>query len=159
MFHLIDQATQLPATNVIPSKDPDTVINAIFFCWIQIYGSAEKLLTDSSGEFPNSKFFEMCESMNIRVATTAAGSKFSNRLIESHNLIISEVLGKTLGDTDTKFQLVLAWCVNAKNSLVNVHRLSPSQLALGQNPKLQSVFNDKSPAMFFLLKHSSQFTN
>ena len=29
LFHLIDQATQLPATKVIPSKAPDTVINAI----------------------------------------------------------------------------------------------------------------------------------
>ena len=42
---------------------------------------------------------------------------------------------------------VLARCVNSQNSLANVHGFSPFQLALGQNPKLTLVFNDKPPAM------------
>ena len=121
LLHLIDHATRLSATTVIPSKDPDMIIKAIFNCWIQIYGSAEKFLTDNGGEFANSKFLEMCESMNIRVVTTATESPFSNGLIAQHNLVISEMLDKTLEDTGADFQLVLAWCVNAKNSLANVH--------------------------------------
>ena len=58
----------------------------------------------------------MCESMNIRVITTAAESTVSNGLIERHNLIISEMLDKTLEDTGADFQMVLAWCVNAKKT-------------------------------------------
>ena len=77
-------------------------------CWIQIYGSAEKFLIGNGGEYANSKFLEMCESMNIRVITTAAESPFNNGLIEWHNLIISEMLGKTLEDTGADFQPVLA---------------------------------------------------
>ena len=96
LLHLIDHATRLSATTVIPSKDPDMIIKAIFNCWIQIYGSAEKFLTDNGGEFANSKFLEMCESMNIRVVTTATESPFSNGLIAQHNLVISEMLDKTL---------------------------------------------------------------
>ena len=88
LLHLADHATRLSATTVIPSKDPDTIIKAIFSCWIQIYGSIEKFLTDIGGEFANSKFPEMCESMNIRVVTKAAESPFSNGMIEQHNLII-----------------------------------------------------------------------
>ena len=114
LLHLVDHTTRLSATTAIPSKDPDTIIKAIFSCWIKIYGSAEKFLTDNGGEFANSKFIEMCKSMNIKVITTAAESTVSNGLIERHNLIISEMLDKTLEDTGAYFQLVLAWCVNAK---------------------------------------------
>ena len=56
------------------------------------------------------------------------------------------MLGRTLEDTGADFQLVLAWFVNAKNSLANVHGFSPFQLALGQNPKIPAV-NDKPTAM------------
>ena len=107
------------------------IIKAIFSCWIQIYGSAEKMLADNGGEFGNSKFLEVCESMNIRVITTAAESRFSNGLIERHDLIIPEMLDKTLEDTGAYFQLVLAWRVNRKNSLANVHGFSTFQLTLG----------------------------
>ena len=51
------------------------------------------------------------ESMNIAKATE---SPFSNELIEQHNLVISEILDKTLKDTGADFQLVLVWCVNKK---------------------------------------------
>ena len=85
----------------------------------------------------------MYESMNIRVITTAAESPFSNGLIEW----LSETFDKTLEGTDADFQLVLAWCVNAKNSLANFHGFSPVQIPLGQNPNLPSVFNDKSSAL------------
>ena len=102
---------------------------------------------DNRGEFANKKFIEMCESMNIRFMLTAAESPFSNGLVERHNLILSEMLDKTLEDHNTDFELALAWCVNAKNSLANVHGFSPFQLALGQNPKLPSIFHDKPPAL------------
>ena len=108
LLHLADHATRLSATTVIPSKDSDTIIKAIFSCWIQIYWSTEKFFTDNGGEFANSKFLEMCESMNISVVNTAAKYSFSNGLIKRHNLIISEMLDKTLEDTGADFQLVLA---------------------------------------------------
>ena len=43
--------------------------------------------------------------------------------------------------------MILSWCLNAKNSLANVHRFSPFQLVLGQNPKLPSTIIDKLPAL------------
>ena len=39
--------------------------------------------------------------------------------------------------------LTLAWRLNAKNSLANVHGF---QLVFGQNPKLTSTFTNKPPA-------------
>ena len=47
---------------------------------------------------------------------------------------------------------------DAKNSLANVHGFSPFQLALGQNPKLPSTFNDRPPA-FETIDSSNILTN
>ena len=67
LLHLADHATQLSAASVIPSKDLCVIIKYmyIFRIWIQIYGSAEKFLTDNGGEFANQAFMDMCEGMNI----------------------------------------------------------------------------------------------
>ena len=50
-------------------------------------GAPEKFMTDISGEFASLKFIDMAESMNIAVKATAAESPFSNRLVQSHNLL------------------------------------------------------------------------
>ena len=89
---------------------------------------------------------EMCESLNINFKTTSAESPWSNDLIERHNLILNEMLDKVLEESKWSFEVALAWCTNAKNSLQNVHGFSPFQLALSQNPKLPSMINDKLPA-------------
>ena len=50
------------------------------------------------------------------------------------------MLDKTLEDHNTDFKLALAWCVNAKNPLANIHSFSPFQLDLGQNPNYLQYF-------------------
>ena len=79
---------------------------------------------------------DMCtsEAMNTIVKTTAAEVLFSNGLIEKHNLILSEMLDKTLEENRIDLELALAWCTNAKHSLANVCRFSPFQLALVKTP-------------------------
>ena len=146
LLHLVDHTTRLSSSTVIPSRDPEVVIKAIFKSWIQEHGSAEKFMPDNGGEFANKKFIEMCESMNIRFLLTAAEWPFSDGLVERHTIILSEMLDKTLEDHNIDFELALAWCVNAKNCLGNVHGFSPIPPALGQNSKLPSIFHDK-PAL------------
>ena len=67
LLHLVGHVTRLSSSTEIPSKDPEVVNKAIFKSWIQVYGSAEKSMSDNGGEFANKKFIEMCESMNIRI--------------------------------------------------------------------------------------------
>ena len=147
ILHLIDHCTRLSASSVIPNKNPDTIIKYIFKIWISVYGVAEKFLTDNGGEFANNKFMEMCESLGIKIKTTAAEAPWSNGLVERHNLILSEMLDKVLEETKCEFDLALAWRINAKNSLANIHGFSPYQLVMGTNPRLPSVLNDKAPAL------------
>ena len=112
-----------------------------------MYGSAEKFLSDNGGEFCNQDFLNLCEAFNITVKTTSAESPWSNGLVERHNLTIAEMLDKVIEDTGCDIHIALAWCVNAKNSLQNVHGFSPYQLAIGTNPKLPSSLHDRPPAL------------
>ena len=64
------------------TKNPDTIIKAIFKIWILVYGSAEEFLTDNRKEFANNNFIQLSKSFGITVKTTAAESPWSNGLVE-----------------------------------------------------------------------------
>ena len=89
----------------------------------------------------------MCESFGITVKTTAAESPWSNGLVERHNLVLSDMLDKILHDNNCDFGLAVAWAVNPKNSLSNIHGFSPYQLAIGTNPKLPSLHTAIAPGI------------
>ena len=57
------------------------------------------------------------------------------------------MLIKTVSDTHCSLDLAVAWCINAKNSLQNVHGYSPFQLVFGKNPRLPGILIDKPPAL------------
>ena len=147
ILHLIDVCTRLSAAIVVANKQPDTIIQALFQIWISVYGSTEKFLTDNGGEFANAKFINVGEKFGIAIKTTAAYSPWSNGMIERHNLTLANMLDKVLSDTSCSINTALAWCINAKNSLSNVHGFSPYQLAIGTNPRLPSTLTDNLPAL------------
>ena len=89
----------------------------------------------------------MCESFNICVRVTAAESPFSNGLVERHNAVLGNILDKILEDAQCDVKIALAWAVNAKNSLTNIHGFSAYQLAIGYNPILPTNFNSNPPAL------------
>ena len=75
----------------------------------------------------------MCETLGITVKITAAESLWSNGLAERHNLVLSEVLDKIINETDCYISLAVSWCVNAKNSLHNVHGFHPTSSPLNES--------------------------
>ena len=85
LLHLIDHCTCLSASTVIPNKNPDTIIKGIFNIWISVYSLAQKFLTDSGGEFANTEFTQLCESLGITIKTTSAEAPWSNGLVERRN--------------------------------------------------------------------------
>ena len=123
ILHLVDHSNRISSPTVIFSKYTEVIIKNIFNSWKQVHGAAEKFMSDYGGEFTNGTFWDICESMNITLISTAAESPSNSELVEWHNLF-----------SNTVFDLALSWCVNAKNSLANVHEFSPFQFALGQNP-------------------------
>ena len=49
-------------------------------------------------------------------------------------------------ENQCSLEVTFAWSISEKNLVQNVYGFSPSQLALGQNPKLPSVLSNKLPA-------------
>lgn len=147
LMHVIDHLTRFSAGSVIRSKKKEVIVNELFKHWIGVFGCPRRILSDNGGEFANSEFIEMCESLNINFITTAAESPFSNGLVEKHNDIIGEAIQKILDDVDCSIEVAFCWALNAKNSLQNIHGFSSYQLVFGQNPNLPSVFENKLPAL------------
>ena len=149
LLHLIDHhTTRLSVSSFVKSKEPEVILNAIFKSWIQVYGAPEIFLTENGREFAKSKFIDMAKSINITVKVTAAESQFSNGLVERHNFMIADMMDNVLEKSQhLDMDLTLAWCLNAKNWLANLHGFSPFQLVFGQNLKLPSTFTDKPPVL------------
>ena len=147
LLHLIDSCTRYSVAAVLKSKQSKEVIDSIFKFWISIFGRPQKIITDNGGEFVSDDFRRMAESMGIFVTTTAAESPWSNGLCERYNQVIGDSIDKILTDVDCSLTVALAWAVNAKNSLANVHGFSPAQLVFGFNPILPSVLSDRPPAL------------
>ena len=106
-----------------------------------------KFLTDNGGEFTNSTFLSMCDSLGIVIKTTAEEWPWSNGLVDRQNLWLADMLDKVLEETQCDLELAIVWHVSTKNSHSNIHGFSPYQLAISTNPKLPSVINYKAPAL------------
>ena len=75
------------------------------------------------------------------------GIAIKTNLVERHNLILADMLYKVLEETYSDLELAAVWCVNAKNSLSNIHSFFPYQLAIGTNPKLPSMMSNRATAL------------
>ena len=153
ILHLIDVCARLSAATIIPNKNRDTVIKAIFRAWIAVYGSPDKILIDNGGERANKDVIEMYDYLATNMKTTAAESPWSNGVVERNNQIRANMMDNIISDTNCSLELALTWALNAKNSLQNVAGFSPFQLALG---KIQNfhVLSDELPAL--TMKPTSQ---
>jgi transposase InsO family protein len=146
-LHIIDEFSRFSAACVVKSKQSSEIVGKFIQCWIGVHGAPKKVYSDNGGEFNNAEFRDMAENFNIEVGTTPAFSPWCNGLLERHNQTLTDILLKVRADSDLDWETALAWAVNAKNSLHNVHGYSPYQIAFGQNPNLPSVFNSKPPAL------------
>ena len=147
IFHMICASTKYSAAQLIKDKKAETIVQAMFNSWITYFGSPHMFLSDNGGEFDNAVFREMCEKLNVKVATTAAESPFSNGIVERNNLIVAEAMKKTLADQKCKPEIALASAVAAKNSLASYGGVSPNMLVFGYNTNFPSVLTDELPAL------------
>lgn len=146
--HFIDLATRLSAASVIPSKDPNLVINALVKSWLNVFGAPSKAFTDNGGEFANAKLTELMEHLGIDFKATAAESSFSNGINERHHAIVKSILNKIRCDhKDTPIDVILSYAIFAKNCLVDNLGFSPHQRVFGRSPNLPSVMSSNPCCM------------
>lgn len=71
--------------------------------------------------------------------TSPAESPWCNGTVERHNGILANMIEAVLHDTGCNIEIAVAWAVNSKNSLNNVHGFSSYQLVFGRNPTIPST--------------------
>ena len=98
---MIDHATRFSVTVILSSKKPDQVVNVIMKNCVAVYGTVDKFLADNGGEFINEELMTLFEILNIKVHTTGAKSPWPNGIVERHNLVLSEMSKKVLGEKKT----------------------------------------------------------
>ena len=147
ILHMIDMATRYSSAGIVKNKDKTTVVKAIFVKWISIFGTPNKFMADNGGEFANSEYVDLCENINIETQFSAAESPFSNGMVERHHIVLAQTVLKTKEDMNCSWEVALAWGLNAKNSLQMFGGYSSYQLAMGRNPPLPNVVDDKLPAL------------
>ncbi|PIK59085.1 hypothetical protein BSL78_03967 [Apostichopus japonicus] len=146
-LHVIDLFSRYSAAVVITNKRSSTICEKILKIWIGVHGPPKSILTDNGREFDNSELHDLAENFNITIKTTLAYSPWSNGLLERHNRTLTEILNKVSCDPHMDLETALAWSVNAKNSLANIHGFSPYQLVYGTTPCLPTTLTDDLPAL------------
>lgn len=147
ILHCCDYVTRFSSCHVLTSKDPEEVMNALFKCWISVFGAMQKLLSDNGGEFINDHWRQMFALFNILHKDTASEAPFQNGICERHNDLIGHMTMKVKEDVGCSLELALMWATHAKNSLISVLGFSPYQLVFGKNPNIPGNSNNKLPAM------------
>ena len=95
---------------------------------LSVYGLPEKFLSDNSCNFTYDHFTNMCKAININFKLTSPESPWRNKLVERNNLILGDMLNRISGESTNSIDIAVAWAINAKNSLTNVHGFSRSVL-------------------------------
>ena len=85
--------------------------------------------------------------LNINIKTTAGESPWSNGIVEKQNGVVGNMMEKVMPDVGCSLEVALAWCISAKNSLLNSYGYSPNQLVFGYNPYFPSVMQNKPPTL------------
>ena len=84
----------------------------------------------------------MGEQLNINIKITAAESPWSDAIAENQNGAIGNMMEKVMLDVGCSLEVALAWCISAKNSLLNSYGYSTNQLVFGYNPNFPSVMRN-----------------
>ena len=144
---VVDLATRYCSATLITNKQPKTILNALFLCWVSKFGAPNKIISDNGCEFNNSEMRQFGETFNVKIMTTAAESPWSNGVCERLNAVLGGMVTKIVNDTSCDVSIGLAWAVSARNALNNFSGFSPNQLVFGFNPALPDVFTSQLPAL------------
>ena len=141
-LHMVDHATRYSAAAIISSKQKEVIIYKIF-----IFGTPTIFLSDNGSEFSIELLRDVGKLLNMNIITTGAEFQWSIGIVDKQNGVIGNMIEKVMSDIACPLEVVLAWCISAKNSLLNSYGYSPSQLVFGYNPNFQSVMQNKPPAL------------
>ena len=108
----------------------------------------DKLWSDCGGEFNSVIMKDLCENLNLEIATGPEYTPTSNTIVEKYHAVVDRFLEKTLEEKpNMNPQEALGWAIHAHNSYPGTFGWSSFQLTYGRNPKLPGVSRDRLPAL------------
>ena len=141
IIHVIDHASRFQMAQVLDDKSSASVVSFLKTRWFPVFGYPRVLVADQGREFISWEFEQMCAEHSILLWHCAVQAPWQNGLCERGGGVLKVLLGALVkshsvaGKCDMEEALQEA--VTAYNHDVNDLGVSPSQAALGRQPRLQ----------------------
>ena len=137
LLGVIDEATNLHQVRILPDKNSDTVLEAI---WIRPYGMPFKVTLDQEGGFQGITWEHLArQGVEVNYVPPKAHHQMMGK-IERNNSVFRERLNRTVDATGAVTQLemneAVESCIHAVNSLPRSRGMSPYACVFGQVPRV-----------------------
>ena len=149
IFYGIDVFSKLMFGSLIKTKQTSEIVREFMVKYVQGGGMMpDKLWSDCGGEFNSCMMKDLCENLNVEIATGPGYTPTSNAVVERHHAVVDRILEKMMEEKpEMDPQEALGWALHAHNSYPGTYGWSPFQLTYGRNPRLPGVGGDRLPAL------------
>eukprot|EP00435_Cladocopium_sp_Y103_P020104 s1338_g4.t2 len=138
---ILDWGSNFQMVELLPNKDPDNVWQAMWGCWMRVFGCPEVIICDSGREFL-ADFVRKATGHGIVMFQAGARAPWQNGKTERHGAHYKELLEKARNETvlanEAELKLLMQEVESCKNRFANRSGFSPVQRQIGQWPRSPS---------------------
>eukprot|EP00435_Cladocopium_sp_Y103_P042293 s661_g11.t1 len=147
VLHCVDACTRWTAVEILPDREPTSILDGFARCWIRIFGAPSTILCDQEGGVISDLAAEWFERRGINVVFRAKEQHCG--LVERHNQILRNQLHLLDDQSNSEglavpFSTILSESVFAKNALFKCGNASPYEALFGRVPPLLAVVGHES---------------
>ena len=138
IYSLIDEATLLHVTQIVPSQSARDLYEAIMNAWVKWAGAPRFLLVDHRSHLAR-QFIEQLGTQGTTVLVGAAEASWTRGLVERHGAYVRSMVEKMVHDgvpDDMSAQSLFDKETSAKNMMNRIRGYSPSQWVLATQPRI-----------------------
>ena len=138
--HIIDYATRFQMAELLPRKTAANVISFLKKRWLPVFGCPRTLVADQGREFISHELAEFCAGHSILLWHCGVGAPWQNGICEraggTLRVILAALVNAHQVQGFSELEEALGEALGAYNSDVNELGVSPSQAALGRQPRM-----------------------
>ena len=140
VIHAIDFCTRFQMSQVLEHKSAESVLEFFKTRWLPVFGPMRVLVCDQGREFISHALQEFCTQNNVLLWHIGVGAPWQNGICERSGGTLKAILAATVMANSvigrSEMELALGEATSAYNMDVNDSGMSPSQAALGRQPRV-----------------------